>query len=128
MMQYLRTIVSLMMISEYGVFGEFQGDGTFYGGGGAGEHGSCLLPRDFNHVPLTVAINQEQYLGGESCGKCVRFHGQGQGLGTTPILGPFFATIDNVCPECRYGDLDLGMDGDGRWTIFWEFIPCSEAV
>jgi len=108
----------------YPIDGLFYGDGTFYGAGGAGEHGSCMLPVMFNSIPFTVAINIEQYENGGVCGKCVEFQGFGEGLGMTPILGPYKATIDNVCPECHFGDLDLGMDGDGRWRIQWDFVPC----
>jgi len=103
----------------------FSGDGTYYGAGGAGEKGSCLLPRLFNGIPVTVALNHEQFGNGDKCGKCVLIRGEGIGLGTKPIIGPIYATIDNECPECKFGDLDLGMDGDGRFQIEWEFFPCE---
>jgi hypothetical protein len=45
----------------------------------------------------------------------------------TPIVGPIFATVDNECPECKYGDVDFGLGGDGRWRIQWDFVDCSEA-
>jgi hypothetical protein len=106
-------------------FAEYRGEGTFYGEGGAGETGSCMLNRNFNGIPITVAINNDQYEGGKSCGKCVVVRGQGIGSGMTPIIGPIYATIDNVCPECKFGDIDLGLDGDGRFQIIWEFIPCN---
>ena len=34
------------------------------------------------------------------------------------------AIIDNKCPECAFGDLDLGEGGDGRWEVQWNKIPC----
>jgi hypothetical protein len=29
-----------------------------------------------------------------------------------------------LCPECQHGDIDLGLNGDGRWRIRWEFVSC----
>jgi hypothetical protein len=84
-----------------------------------------MLQRGFNGVGVTVAINAAQWDGGAACGKCVRITGSGEGLGTTPIYGPLFATIDNLCPECKFGDIDLGLGGDGRWRIDWDFVPCG---
>jgi hypothetical protein len=43
---------------------------------------------------------------------CVRITGTGAGngaAGATPILGPLYAVVDNECPECHYGDIDLGL-------------------
>lgn len=40
----------------------------------------------------------------------------------------FKAIIDNLCPECKSGDLDFrqaaGGPGDGRWDLEWKIIPC----
>ena len=27
--------------------------------------------------------------------------------------------VDNECPECAYGSIDLALTGDGRWKIEW---------
>lgn len=102
----------------------FEGDGTFYGAGGHGAEGACMLTPGFNGVSTTVAINQNQWEGGMSCGKCVRIYPTTRGIGITPIDNEIFATIDNLCPECLYGDIDIGLNGDGRWNIEWEFVPC----
>lgn len=112
--------IGLIQIQSY------DGDGTYYGNGGAGESGSCLLRRFFNGIGITVAINQEQYDNGSVCGKCIVIRGEGIGSGMRPIIGPIYATIDNVCPECKYGDIDLGLEGDGRFRIHWDFIKCSD--
>lgn len=101
--------------------------GTFYGAGGAGKAGACMLNPGFNGVGLTVAMNSAQFDGGMSCGKCIMATGTGSGLGTTPLMGPIYATIDNLCPECKYGDVDFGLGGDGRWQINWDFIDCGTA-
>ncbi len=29
------------------------------------------------------------------------------------------------CPECEFGSIDLGMNGDGRWQIEWYPVPCN---
>jgi len=101
-----------------------DGDATFYGAGGHGELGACMLPVGFNGVGNTVAINAAQWEGGASCGKCVLIQPSSDGLGMTPIAEPIHATIDNLCPECQHGDIDLGLNGDGRWRIKWEFVSC----
>lgn len=28
------------------------------------------------------------------------------------------------CPECKEGDLDFSMSGDGRWDVEWKFVEC----
>lgn len=104
----------------------YSGDGTFYGEGGAGERGACMLPRYFNGIENTVAMNPFQFEAGGACGKCVVVHGEGKGLGMTPIMGPIYATIDNLCPECKDGDVDMGLAGDGRFNVQWEFIECAQ--
>ena len=86
-----------------------------------------MLNPGFNGVGITVAMNQAQYEGGGACGKCIRATGSGGGLGTTPIIGPIYATVDNLCPECKFGDIDFGLGGDGRWQINWDFVDCGEA-
>ena len=45
---------------------------TFYGAGGNGQNGACMLPRGFNGVGVTVAINQAQWEGSGNCGKCIK--------------------------------------------------------
>ena len=106
------------------VAAKFNGDGTFYGAGGHGELGACMLSRGFNGVINTVAINKDQWNDGAVCGKCLMIQPSDKGIGTTPINSTIFATIDNLCPECHYGDVDIGMSGDGRWQITWDFIAC----
>jgi hypothetical protein len=104
----------------------YEGDGTYYGDGGAGAAGACMLERNFNNIRDTVAMNPYQFENGGACGKCIVVRGDGVGLGMKPIYGPIYATIDNLCPECKHGDVDLGLAGDGRFLIRWEFIPCDE--
>jgi len=105
-----------------------QPQATFYGAGGNGGAGACMLQRGFNGVGLTVAINGPMWDNAQNCGKCIKLTGTGYGIGTTPVIGPIYATIDNVCPECSYGDIDLGLDGDGRWKMNWDFVDCGASL
>jgi hypothetical protein len=110
------------------VFAAFQGKATFYQIQPNSVDGACSLERNFNGIPLTVAMNKNQYQNGDTCGKCVSIQGSGIGIGTTPLTGSLFATIDNECPECKFGDIDLGMYGDGIWDITWDFVPCHRRL
>ena len=95
---------------------EFTGDLTFYGGAGSG--GACSS----SYVPngyTTVAINNDQYDNGLACGSCLEgvYHIGGESIYINAI-------VDNLCPECVYGDLDLGEIGDGRWDLEWSLTEC----
>lgn len=95
---------------------EFFGDLTYYSGAGSG--GSCsssYVPEGFT----TVAMNNPQYSDGLACGSCLEatYHIGGESV-------YFKAIVDNLCPECAFGDLDLGETGDGRWSLEWSFIKC----
>jgi len=71
-------------------------------------------------VANTVAIAPDQFNGGKSCGRCIRLYSSGVKKPPRSL----FATVDNLCPECRSGDIDLGLEGDGIWRVNWEFVPC----
>ena len=118
-MKFILSILTFMYVSA------FEGDITFYGAGGAGERGACMLQTGFNGITNTVAINREQFDNGNACGKCVMVYPSTQGIGMTPITNIIFATIDNECPECKFGDIDLGLSGDGRWQAKWDFVDCK---
>jgi len=115
----------LVLLLPYWMASGYYGEGTFYGAGGAGTNGYCQISAVSLGMSTTVAINPYQMEGGQSCGKCVEIFGKGEGSGMTPIIGPYIAMIDNLCPECKDGDLDLGIQGDGRWKITWNFIDCQ---
>ena len=98
---------------------EFTGELTYYGGAGAG--GACTstyVPAGFT----TVALNAPQYEAQNECGTCVSacFTNEETGEGERC----FDAIVDNKCPECAFGDLDLGESGSGRWPVAWRKIPC----
>ena len=127
MMSFRAIWVWFMCLLGGGVAQQIMGEGTFYGHGGAGKNGACMLNTGFNGVSTTVALNPVHYAGGQACGKCIKAWGSGEGSGMTPLKGPIYATVDNVCPECKSGDVDFGMGGDGRWKIQWQFVGCEEA-
>jgi len=33
--------------------------------------------------------------------------------------------VNNRCPECAHGDIDLNIAGDGRWKARWHAVPCD---
>jgi len=97
----------------------FTGDGTFYGYAGGG---NCSYP-DPELPAMTGAMNQIQYDSSNVCGACVEVTGP---KGTVNIR------IEDRCPECLYGDIDLAEDAfpyiadviDGRVAISWKIVPC----
>ena len=36
-----------------------------------------------------------------------------------------YALVSNLCPECKTGDLDQELPGDGRWKISWTPVQCA---
>lgn len=113
-------IFYLLTTSTFGQCDQtFSGEGTFYGYGGGG---NCSFP-DPNLPAMTGAMNQVQYDSSAICGACVRVTGP---KGTLDIR------IEDRCPECAFGDIDLAEDAfpyianviDGRVPITWKFIPC----
>lgn len=113
------------------------GDGTFYGMGDGGDdtRGACSFSENFANthalpwtkgVAVTLAMNDAQFESGAACGLCVRFRGTGAGLGTTPLPTTWTrGFVNNRCPECAPGDLDINTGGDGRWKIEWVATPCD---
>jgi expansin len=97
----------------------FTGEGTFYGYGGGG---NCSFP--YPGAPAyTGAMNQIQYDSSMTCGACVEVTGN---------KGSIVISIEDRCPECKYGDIDLSEDAfpfiddkvNGRVPISWKIVPC----
>ena len=95
---------------------------------------SCAGPMHANGTKNTITkiffktlshtlINGPQFGDAVTCGTCIHACYNDLGLGKGERC--FDAIIDNVCPECAMGDLDLGEDGDGRWAMEWEPIVCG---
>lgn len=97
----------------------FTGEGTFYGYGGGG---NCSFPYPGSPA-YTGAMNQIQYDSSLTCGACVEVTGN---------KGSLVISIEDRCPECQYGDIDLSEDAfpfiddkiNGRVPISWKFVPC----
>lgn len=117
--------VLLILLFPFSVFAQcgttYFGEGTFYGYAGGG---NCGFPAP--ELPaMTGAINHLQYEGSQMCGACVEVTGP---EGTATIR------IEDQCPECAYGDIDLAEDvfplvaevKDGRVPISWKIIPCED--
>lgn len=103
----------------------FSGDLTSYGATIGNQY--CGFKKDsWNYQGLmTAAINLPQLSNSTSCGLCASIEYNGK---RTNVL------IDNLCPECKFGDLDLsheswksiiGNTDYGRTKASWEFIDCS---
>jgi expansin (peptidoglycan-binding protein) len=112
-----------------------SGDGTYYAAG-ANSAVNCALHGSarpaFASSMQTVAINQAQYSIGTSqaCGMCVEItSSDSSGSCTNRIAasGPVVAFVDDKCPECGTGDLDLrdaSGSRTGRCHISWRAVPC----
>jgi expansin len=106
--------------ADAGLFDQHQGKATFYGYGGGG---NCSLP-----VPdmLTAAMNQSDYAGSQACGACAEVTNANTGQSVV-------VRIDDQCPECAPGDIDLsepafaqiGPREAGILPITWRYVACS---
>ena len=80
--------------------------GTYYGLGSDNQGACGYGPSAANSTSmpwstgtaLTVAINDDQYSGGITCGICIKFRGTGTGIGTQPIPQTWqYALVTNRC-------------------------------
>lgn len=46
-------------------------------------------------------------------------------VGNPVPLTTQYVLVSNLCPECKAGDLDQEIAGDGRWTIEWYPVQCA---
>lgn len=97
------------------------GEATFYGV--AGEGGNCMLPSPSPWDTMAGAMNRIDYRNSEICGACVMVTGPNDSV---------LIRINDQCPECKEGDIDLtphafrriGPIELGRIPISWHFVPC----
>ncbi|HJV68918.1 expansin EXLX1 family cellulose-binding protein [Ideonella sp.] len=96
------------------------GEGTFYGYSGGG---NCSFPPPSG---LTAAMNEADYNGAQACGACI--------VVTNPANGSSVEVrIDDRCPECAPGDVDLDEEAfvqiaareEGRIPISWVYVACT---
>ncbi|EIE27433.1 hypothetical protein COCSUDRAFT_39101 [Coccomyxa subellipsoidea C-169] len=115
---------------------EMSASGTYYGQqDGQNDGGACAFGKSFSNslglswregVQTYIALNRAQYNNSQACGQCLMYRGLGAGIGMLPIPSEWqFGLVDNVCPECAYGSIDLDKNGDGRWKVEWYPIPCN---
>ncbi|BFZ23916.1 hypothetical protein BsWGS_26955 [Bradybaena similaris] len=106
---------------------EFKGDGTYYG---KILEGTCSYGDDIpaaakdSRIYALVALNAPQFLNSLACGICLRVVGSGHGLGANPITGQHIVFVKDLCPECKTGDVDFALNGDGRWDISIQAVQC----
>jgi len=110
---------------------------TFYGHEeGQDAQGACSFSENFantNGMPwskgisTTIALNDAQFDNGAACGMCIMYQGTGEGIGTTPLATDkwYRGFVNNRCPECAHGDIDMNIAGDGRWKARWYAVPCA---
>ncbi|XP_059142651.1 expansin-YoaJ-like [Physella acuta] len=106
---------------------DFSGDGTYYGEGTGGtcQYSTPLPPAATDpKIGALVALNRPQFLDSLTCGMCLRVTGSGNGLGNSPITGSFIVFVKDLCPECKEGDVDLALNGDGRWDVTIRAVQC----
>jgi hypothetical protein len=55
--------------------------------------------------------------------------GDGIGVEARKISSDWqYGMVDNICPECKKGALDLARSfdvGDGIWSVEWHAVPCN---
>lgn len=98
-----------------------HGEATFYGI--AGEGGNCTLPSPSPWDTMAGAMNHTDYRNSEICGACVMVTGPEDSV---------LIRINDQCPECKEGDIDLtpnafdriGPKELGRMPITWHFVAC----
>lgn len=97
----------------------YTGQGTYYNYTGGG---NCSYPRPYNTL-YAAALNAAQYGAASLCGACAEVTGQN---------GTLIVSLEDQCPECAFGDLDLEADAFqfiadpilGRVPISWKIVPC----
>lgn len=99
----------------------FFGKATYYNFSG---RGNCAFKAPSKPI-LTAAINTPQYAGSELCGACLEVLG---------AKGSVLVRVEDRCPGCPFGSLDLSMTAfaviddlaKGRVPIKWRVIPCRD--
>jgi len=102
----------------------YSGDGTAYTPGNAAIATACYgtLPK---HGLLRAAMAPAEFAGSALCGACAEVTGD---AGTAIVF------LDDLCPGCAAGDLDMteealtavGGASSGRFPIHWRLVPCTD--
>lgn len=122
----------------------YSGWGTYYGTPpmAPNTHVHCHLPNidqtnKYNGAVRTIAVNADQFGGSAACGMCVEVWGSGKmcdggvqghdcGLGQqhNAIQEKFLAVVTDELWERGYGDIDIGVHGDGKYPVKWKPVRC----
>jgi expansin len=113
---YIENVTTTVMANCNDVF---TGEGTFYGYSGGG---NCSFANPSSPV-YTGAMNEIQYAGSLTCGTCIAVTGE---------RGSRVVSIEDRCPECKFGDIDLSIPAfeaiadpiKGRVPISWKIVAC----
>lgn len=119
------TIIITILFNLYNKINAYTGEMTSYGAI-SGNQFCGFIDNSWNYNNLmTAAINYEQIDNSLSCGLCAAITYKNK---TNIVL------IDNMCPECKYGDLDVSHQAWNKITgnadysrnqIDWEFSTCD---
>lgn len=122
----LRIVIFFIALSVYShlTFSQcnsetFSGEGTYYTYNSLGH---CGFEKPYTTL-FTGALNNAQYGEADYCGTCAEVTGP---TGTLTVM------LEDECPECAFGDIDLEYDAfpyiaeriDGRVPITWKIVPC----
>lgn len=115
------TIIFTGKVSAQDTAQWFTGKATYYNFVG---RGNCAFKAPSKPV-LTAAINTPQYAGSELCGACLEVVG---------AKGSVTVRVEDRCPGCPFGSLDLSMTAfatiddlaKGRIPIKWRVVPCRD--
>ncbi|OQR93656.1 hypothetical protein ACHHYP_02353 [Achlya hypogyna] len=127
-MRSLLLVVAAVVSGQY-----YTGDGTTYGppdGGDSAFTGNCALMKPLDlAVKFHAAMNNDQWQTGIHCGRCVEVQCvDPRCTSREKVLGQ----VTDRCPECKYGDLDMGYPmfnkitgfSTDRLQIKWQFVNC----
>ncbi len=102
-----------------------EGEATYYEDG---RLGNCSFPPEIRPA-LHAAMNKADYAGSRSCGTYVNVRRKDD-----PQQRHVTVFIDNQCPECAAGDIDLSPAAferiaeriEGRVPVEWSYVPAPE--
>jgi expansin len=117
-------VISLFVTHAFADSSIHTGEGTFYGYGGGGNCSFETVPETI----LTAAMNARDYDGSKACGGVIEVTNENTGQSV-------IVRIDDQCPECAQGDVDLDQDAfaqisdisAGRIPIHWHYISNDQA-
>ena len=117
MRMQLTTALAALLVSTL-AFSDSSGEGTYYGYSGGGNC-SFPVPDDID----TAAMNATDYSASMACGGVIVVTNTDTDLSVT-------VRIDDQCPECAEGDVDLSQEAfeqiaelsTGRIPITWHYI------